>query len=89
MTETKPKRVWFRFSIRDLLWLTAVVALAVGWWLDHSSMVHQAATKPPPGFPTPSLGSHAIERAMRPDVLNPQIPRMPNSLNDSPEVKFH
>jgi len=24
-----------RFSIRDLLWLTLVVALAVGWWLDH------------------------------------------------------
>ena len=29
----------FRFTIRDLLWLTLVVALAVGWWLDH---------KPPP-----------------------------------------
>jgi len=25
-----------RFSIRDLLWLTLVVALVVGWWLDHS-----------------------------------------------------
>jgi hypothetical protein len=24
-----------RFTIRDLLWLTLVVALAVGWWLDH------------------------------------------------------
>src|SRR5690349_18522722 len=24
-----------RFSIRDLLWLGAVAALAVGWWLDH------------------------------------------------------
>ena len=24
-----------RFTIRDLLWLTGVVALAVGWWLDH------------------------------------------------------
>ena len=23
-----------RFTIRDLLWLTLVVALAVGWWLD-------------------------------------------------------
>ena len=24
-----------RFTIRDLLWLTLVVALAVGWWIDH------------------------------------------------------
>jgi len=23
-----------RFTTRDLLWLTAVVALALGWWLD-------------------------------------------------------
>ena len=26
----------FRFSIRDLLLVTAIVALAVGWWLDKS-----------------------------------------------------
>ncbi len=25
------------FSIRDLFWLTVVVALAVAWWLDRSS----------------------------------------------------
>jgi len=24
-----------RFSIRDLLWLTLVVALCLGWWIDH------------------------------------------------------
>jgi hypothetical protein len=24
-----------KFSIRDLLWLTVVVALAATWWLDH------------------------------------------------------
>jgi len=26
----------FRFSIRDLLWLTLVVALAAGWFVDRS-----------------------------------------------------
>jgi len=26
-----------KFSIRDLLWLTVVVALAVGWWVDRTS----------------------------------------------------
>ena len=25
----------FRFTIRDVLWLTVVVALAVGWWIQH------------------------------------------------------
>jgi len=25
----------FRFSVRDLLWLTLTVALTAGWWLDH------------------------------------------------------
>ena len=25
-----------RFTIRDLLWLTVVVALGVGWWLERT-----------------------------------------------------
>jgi hypothetical protein len=25
----------FRFTIRDVLWLTVVVGMAVGWWLDN------------------------------------------------------
>src|SRR5436190_1205743 len=29
----------FRFTIRDLLWLTAVVALVIGWGLDHLRLV--------------------------------------------------
>jgi ABC-type uncharacterized transport system permease subunit len=41
------KRAWppaqsdqirLRFSIRDLLWLTVVAALGVGWWLDHAAL---------------------------------------------------
>jgi hypothetical protein len=28
-----------RFTIRDLLWLTLVVALAAGWWIDHKRLV--------------------------------------------------
>lgn len=26
------------FRLRDLLWLTAVIALALGWWLDHRQL---------------------------------------------------
>jgi hypothetical protein len=25
----------FRFTIRDVLWLTIVVALAISWWVDN------------------------------------------------------
>jgi hypothetical protein len=31
----------FRFTIRDLLWLTVMVALGVGWWLDHRAWVQK------------------------------------------------
>jgi hypothetical protein len=28
-----------RFTIRDLLWLTVVVALGVAWWLDRGRLL--------------------------------------------------
>jgi len=28
-------RSMLRFTIRDVLWLTLVVGLAVGWWVDR------------------------------------------------------
>jgi len=28
----------FRFTIRDVLLATAIVALAVGWWLDRANL---------------------------------------------------
>jgi hypothetical protein len=34
-----------RFTIRDLLWLTVVAALAVGWWLDHHKMAADSAKR--------------------------------------------
>ena len=35
----------FRFTIRDVLWLTVAVALGVGWWLDRSRLVFQYEDK--------------------------------------------
>jgi hypothetical protein len=29
----------FRFTIRDLVLLTLVVAMGVGWWLDHRRLL--------------------------------------------------
>jgi len=31
----------FRFTIRELVLLTLVVALGVGWWLDHRGLEQQ------------------------------------------------
>lgn len=30
-----------RFAIRDLLWLTALAALGLCWWLDHRRLTNQ------------------------------------------------
>ena len=32
----------FKFTIRDLLWLTVVAALGVGWWVDRQQYVRRA-----------------------------------------------
>jgi len=32
----------FRFTIRDVLWLTVVVAMAVGWWIDRDRTWRQS-----------------------------------------------
>ena len=32
----------FRFTIRELVLLTLVVAMGVGWWLDHSALSRRA-----------------------------------------------
>jgi hypothetical protein len=31
----------FRFTIRDLLWLTVVVALGVAWWMDRAALTNE------------------------------------------------
>jgi hypothetical protein len=51
MTETKPKRRLFSFSIRDLLLITAIVALMAGWWIDRRRLI---ALIPPPPPPPPA-----------------------------------
>ena len=28
-----------RFTMRDLLWLTLMVAMGVGWWIDRQSLI--------------------------------------------------
>ena len=44
----------FRFTIRELVLLTIIVAMGVGWWLDgHSWRARPAPPSPPPTPPPP------------------------------------
>src|SRR5262245_20311483 len=48
-TEVQPiASVRFRFSIRDLLWFTVVVAALVAWSLDHQVLAEKVPTGPSP-----------------------------------------
>ena len=55
-----------RFSIRDLLWLTAVVSLAVGWWVSNQTLRQRlddlARQRQQPTFDTKG---HAINPQLR------------------------
>ena len=67
MTDAKPKRRLFRFSIRDLLWLTALAALAVAWWLDHRAQVDRYQSLLPPKivvYPTAIADPNAVLKAL-------------------------
>ncbi len=33
----------FRFTIRDVLWLTVAVAVCAAWWIDRSRLIDEAA----------------------------------------------
>jgi hypothetical protein len=58
MTETKPNRRWFRFSIRDLLWLTALIAMGLGWAVDHFQVLD--LLEPPRVFPSSKMPDGTI-----------------------------
>ncbi len=56
-----------RFSIRDLLWLTALAAIAVTWWLDHRAQEIRFQSLLPT---TPKFEAYPITTADPNFVLN-------------------
>jgi hypothetical protein len=66
-----------KFTIRDLLLVTVIVALAVGWWADRSRLAEEVnRLKPaelhlsPDGTITPSSGFPAMGLKGRPKNSN-------------------
>ncbi len=50
-----------RFTIRDLLWLTLVVAMATGWWID----TRPNRVLPPPISVTPDYDHEKVKVAVK------------------------
>jgi hypothetical protein len=42
MSQSQNELPMLRFTIRDVLWLTVVVALGVGWWISHRQQTRYA-----------------------------------------------
>ena len=49
-----------RFTIRDLLWLTVVVALGVAWWIDRSRLAKELDFLKEPSHLTPQRTHEAV-----------------------------
>jgi len=61
----------FRFTIRDVLWLTVVVALALGWWLERQATVRRFGASAALGPPTDQevIDAWGIENGSQAAVL--------------------
>lgn len=55
-----------RFTIRDMFWLMAVLALSLGWWLNHQQM-QSTIERLRSAAPMVSIGDERVERAMQGD----------------------
>jgi hypothetical protein len=58
----------FRFTIRDLLWLTALAAVFAAWWLDHRFQVERYQSSLPPQivvYPITTATPNAMLRALQ------------------------
>jgi Bacterial type II/III secretion system short domain len=75
MTETKPKRRWFSFSIRDVMLVTVIVALAIGWWLDHRKL-------------TKVYGAQVLGYRLRNSDLNAVVAQLKELFSDNPEIRI-
>src|SRR5262245_51945066 len=58
----------FRYSIRDVLWLTLMVALAAGWLIDHKRLTGPTNSGPPGGANRFFLGGGSVA------VATPAVP---------------
>ena len=57
----------FRFTIRDVLWLTVVVAMGVGWWVDRVQLRNRITSDEASKYEAISKARHWKSEAERLD----------------------
>ncbi|MCI0359615.1 MAG: hypothetical protein L0211_14155 [Planctomycetaceae bacterium] len=67
----------FRFSIRELVLLTLVVAMGVGWWLHHRVWVERFSAK---AYDSDIWQSRTEELQARVELLAEQLREAPKNL---------
>ena len=73
-----------KFTIRDLLLVTVIVALALGWWLDHREWVESYSTK---SHESEIWEARSAELQNRADILAERLSTTPNSTTPTPATK--
>jgi hypothetical protein len=90
MTDAKPKRRWLRFSIRDILLTTAIIALVAGWWLDHRRITRNATLESMilKGPTIVRLQSKIFDLDMAREALAADSIKTPNAANTSIDARI-
>lgn len=72
------KKPVFRFSIRDVLWFTALAAVVIGWWVDRSTLAWRQVQSE---FAAAQLRSRldAVDAGWR---TRTDVPGLPTQLRD-------
>lgn len=74
-------RAPLQFTFRDLCWLTLVVALIIGWWVDQNALekryrakIEKLQADPLKDMlrgimaPLPTLGENTLDKTKKPDT---------------------
>lgn len=73
-----------KFTIRDLLLLTVIVALALAWWLDHRAWVETYSKK---SYESEIWEARAAELQTRADILVERLSTTASSTTSAPVPK--
>ncbi len=71
----------FRFTIRDLLWATVMVAIMVAWWVehrefsDHDREVMRSWRRQSQRMSNGKYGNNRINFAVPPTTASPPTPK--------------